>query len=75
LDRDTSGLILLTSDERVSKAIFKGIIQQPKTYKVHLDKPITNQDIRILKNGVKITKDTNKYIKILMIIITQEINV
>lgn len=61
LDRDTSGLILLTSDERVSKAIFKGIIQQPKTYKVYLDKPISNQDIRILKNGVKITKDTNKY--------------
>ena len=44
-----TGLILLTSDERVSKAIFKGVVQQPKTYKVYIDKPITNQDLRTLK--------------------------
>ena len=70
LDRDTSGklfhvmyfnlshfcigLMLLTSDERVAKAIFKGVVQQPKTYKVYIDKPISNQDIRTLKVCLKL---------------------
>merc|ERR1711862_416742 len=58
LDRDASGLILLTSDERLAKAVLKKSIMnnQPKTYKVYLDRPISNHDIQILK--VKKKKNT-----------------
>ena len=55
LDRDTSGLILLTSDGRLPNAALRGEHKQPKTYEVSVDKPIGDSDLDLLRDGVVIT--------------------
>ena len=55
LDRDTSGLILLTSDGRLPNSALRGQFKQPKVYQVLVDKPISDQDLQQLRNGVVIT--------------------
>merc|ERR1712083_860230 len=55
LDKDTTGLILLTSDGRLPNAVLRGEAKQPKTYRVTLDRSISDHDIQCLKSGVIIT--------------------
>ncbi|GKY91046.1 hypothetical protein MPSEU_000077400 [Mayamaea pseudoterrestris] len=55
LDRDTSGLILLTSDGRLPNAALRGEHKQPKTYHVGVDRFISNHRLDELRSGVVIT--------------------
>lgn len=58
LDKDSSGLLLLTSDGRIPNAVLRKEFKQPKTYHVSLDKPITDHDLDRLRHGIVITTDT-----------------
>lgn len=55
LDKDTSGLILLTSDGRLPNASLRGKFKQPKQYHVLVDRPLRNVDVQQLRDGVVIT--------------------
>ena len=55
LDKDTSGLILLTSDGRLPNASLRGKFKQPKQYHVLVDRPLRNADVQQLRDGVVIT--------------------
>jgi pseudouridine synthase len=55
LDRETSGLILLTSDGRLPNAALRGENKQPKTYHVTVNKALKDSDLRQLQQGVVIT--------------------
>ncbi len=52
LDKDSSGLILLTNDGRVIKRILDPKSELEKEYLVLLDKPITQRFIQQMMNGV-----------------------
>lgn len=55
LDRDTSGLILLTSNGRLPNVLLRGQYKQPKTYEVRVDRPVCDRDVCRLRQGVVIT--------------------
>ena len=55
LDKDSTGLILLTSDGRLPNAISRSIYKRPKVYKVRVNKKITQDHLHQLRNGVVIT--------------------
>lgn len=54
LDKDSTGIILLTSDGRVNNALLSPSTKKEKTYEVVLDKTPSDEDIEKLKNGVVI---------------------
>lgn len=60
LDKDTSGLILLTSDGRVPNSILRGSQKIPKTYTVHVDRDLTSYAISQLERGVVITTQAQR---------------
>jgi len=55
LDKDSSGLILLTSDGRVPNAVLRGEHKQAKVYEVRVDKVISDGHIQRLQEGIVIT--------------------
>lgn len=55
LDKDTSGIILMTSDGRLPNASLRGKFKNPKTYMVKSDRPVSERDIQQLRDGVVIT--------------------
>jgi pseudouridine synthase len=55
LDKDTSGLILLTSDGRLPNASLRVSQKQPKTYHVTVDRDISEEQIHQLQRGIVIT--------------------
>lgn len=55
LDKETSGLILLTSDGRLPNAALRGKYKQPKTYLVRANRPVAMDDVQALRDGVVIT--------------------
>ena len=57
LDKDTSGLILLTSDGRLPNSALRMKNKQPKIYEAVVDRPIRRADLQRLRDGVVITTD------------------
>lgn len=55
LDKDSTGLILLTSDGRLPNASLRSREGHPKVYRVTADRPIPDEDCRHLASGVVIT--------------------
>mmetsp|Transcript_34785 Transcript_34785/g.84319 ORF Transcript_34785/g.84319 Transcript_34785/m.84319 type:complete len:338 (+) Transcript_34785:11-1024(+) len=55
LDKETSGLLLMTSDGRLPNAALRGRFKQPKTYLVWTNRPLHPDDVQILREGVVIT--------------------
>lgn len=55
LDKDSSGLILITSDGRLPNASLRHHRKQPKFYRVRVDRPLNDQDLMELRSGVVIT--------------------
>jgi len=49
LDKETSGLIILTSDGRLVNAVLRGEKKQPKVYKVMVDGPLEEKDLERLR--------------------------
>lgn len=55
LDKDTSGLILITSDGRLPNSALRSKANQPKTYKVSVDYELRPEDLDKLRDGIVIT--------------------
>jgi 23S rRNA pseudouridine2604 synthase len=60
LDKDTSGLIILTSDGRVPNSVLRGSQKQPKTYEVEVNRPLNERVIEELQQGVVITTQAQR---------------
>jgi 23S rRNA pseudouridine2604 synthase len=60
LDKDTSGLIIMTSDGRVPNSVLRGSQKHPKTYKVKVHKPLTEDAVQSLRDGVVITTQAQR---------------
>ena len=58
LDKDSTGLLLLTSDGRVPNAVLRRQFKRPKTYCVVVDAPVADRDVDLLRRGLVITTDT-----------------
>lgn len=52
LDRNTTGLIIMTNDGELAQKLSHPKYNVPKTYHVTLHRPITPEDIEILKTGI-----------------------
>lgn len=59
LDKDSSGLILLTNDGDVVNKILRSVNNHEKEYIVSVNKSITNEFIKAMGNGVKIYNPVN----------------
>ena len=57
LDKDTSGLILLTSDGRLPNAALRAGNKRAKVYEAVVDRPVREADLRRWREGVVITTD------------------
>ncbi|MBQ6368760.1 MAG: pseudouridine synthase [Parasporobacterium sp.] len=57
LDKNSSGLILMTNKGELSDRILRGSNYHEKEYEVTVDHPVTAEMIRLLKNGVEIELD------------------
>lgn len=55
LDRDTSGLLLLTNDGDVAQRLAHPKFNVQKTYAVTLDTPLTDRDAARIKDGLELT--------------------
>jgi 23S rRNA pseudouridine2604 synthase len=55
LDKDSSGLILITSDGRLPNASLRRQQKQPKYYRVRVDRAISDEDLEALRSGITIT--------------------
>lgn len=55
LDKETSGLLLLTSNGQLPNAALRGKFKQPKTYLVRTNRPVQPEDVQRLREGVVIT--------------------
>ena len=54
LDRNTTGLLLLTNDGELAKKLTHPSSEIKKIYQVELDKPITEEDFEKLKEGLEL---------------------
>ena len=54
LDRDSTGLLLLTNDGELAQRLAHPKYEIKKTYHVLLDKPIESEHVRALKKGVQL---------------------
>ena len=60
LDHDSEGLLLLTDDGRLQHKISHPKNKMPKTYRVQVDKAISDDAIEHLKNGVELKDGLTK---------------
>lgn len=58
LDKDTTGLLIITDDGDFGHKVISPKSGIEKEYLVTLDKPITDEDIAVLENGVTLTDGT-----------------
>ncbi len=58
LDRDTTGLLIITDDGDFAHRMLSPKSHVPKEYEALLDEPVTDEDIRILENGVTLRDGT-----------------
>ncbi len=54
LDKDSSGLLLLTNDGQLAYELTHPSLSKLKRYEVSLDKPINPYDIRLIKKGISL---------------------
>lgn len=52
LDKDTSGLLLLTNDGELSHKLTHPKYRKSKTYKLEIDKPLTDSDLSAINRGL-----------------------
>jgi len=60
LDKDSSGLLLLTSDGDLHHRLTHPSFEKSKVYQVLLDKPLTDQGIQKLQEGVELEDGLSK---------------
>lgn len=54
LDRNTSGLLLLTNDGELAKKLTHPKYEVKKVYEVKVDKPVTKQHVKQLREGIEL---------------------
>lgn len=54
LDFDTSGLIILTNDTKFAERMTNPEYHVPKTYHVEASRPITDEELDLLRNGIQL---------------------
>jgi 23S rRNA pseudouridine2605 synthase len=52
LDKDTSGLLMFTNDTRLGERLTNPASKVPKTYRVNLETPIMEADIKMIERGM-----------------------
>lgn len=57
LDKDTEGLLLLTNDGALAHRLLSPKKHVPKTYYAKIEKPLTEEKIRLLEEGVDIGEE------------------
>src|SRR3990172_5802787 len=61
LDKETSGLILLTNDNELANFLTSPESGLPKTYAVVVDKKVDREDLSRLRQGISITVNGQEY--------------
>ncbi len=81
LDKDSQGLLLLTNDGDLSNAIQKSVNNHEKEYRVRVNKPVTEEFLNHMSNGVPVLDTVTKKCKVrkidnysFTIILTQGLN-
>jgi 23S rRNA pseudouridine2605 synthase len=60
LDKDSSGLLLMTNDGQLANQLTHPRYQKTKIYEVHLDKPLTDSDVHKLSQGIVLEDGISK---------------
>lgn len=58
LDKETSGLLLFTNDTRFGERVANPLAHVPKTYQVHLDRPLHREHRRVLEQPMTLWDGT-----------------
>ena len=61
LDKDSEGLLILTTDKRITRLLFLAAVPHERTYLVMVQNKITPQTFQQLKEGVKIRIKDGEY--------------
>lgn len=62
LDKDSSGLLLMTNDGELANQLTHPSFQKQKVYEVTIDKSLSNSDLDRLRQGVELVDGTSKFI-------------
>jgi 23S rRNA pseudouridine2457 synthase len=54
LDKDSEGLLILTTNKKVTKLLFQGTVPHKRTYLVLVKNKVSQETLRILREGVTI---------------------
>lgn len=54
LDRESEGLLLLTTDRRITRLLFEGSIPHRRTYLVQVRRQVTPEALQLLQTGITI---------------------
>jgi pseudouridine synthase len=61
LDKDSSGLLLLTNDHRLADVLMSPDSHVPKTYRAMVEKLLTAEELKLFSSGVEIVVDGKVY--------------
>ncbi|MFP4194174.1 MAG: pseudouridine synthase [Desulfosalsimonas sp.] len=64
LDRDSTGLLLLTSDGRIHNRLAHPSFDHEKEYLVETDRPVEDRDLATLENGVELSDGVTRPAKV-----------
>jgi 23S rRNA pseudouridine2604 synthase len=60
LDKDSTGLIIMTDDGRLTKKLLDPKFEHEKEYEVEVDEPVTAEFLKDMASGVTITTNTKE---------------
>ncbi|MCA9332894.1 rRNA pseudouridine synthase [Candidatus Saccharibacteria bacterium] len=60
LDKDSSGLLLLSNDGELAQKLTHPKYQKSKVYLIRLNKPLLNNDMQLIKSGVMLSDGLSK---------------
>ncbi|MFN3299596.1 MAG: pseudouridine synthase [Sediminibacterium sp.] len=61
LDHHSEGLLLLTTNKKVTRLLFQGTIPHKRVYHVLVNKQVSDEQLLLLSNGVQFKIGPNKY--------------
>ena len=64
LDKDSTGLLILTNDGELANELTHPSVKVPKLYRVSIDGKITNDDIAKMNSGIEIEPDKIAYAQV-----------
>lgn len=62
LDKDSEGLLLLTTDKRITRLLFQGKQPHTRTYLVQVKRTVTQETVQILSAGVAISSSFDQQV-------------